>query len=61
MFEFFFKYPRSVYAQGHFALLGPWPAWVLALLVLCAAAGLAWLIRSRMGEAAPVLRSWRAW
>ncbi|MDP9114373.1 MAG: VWA domain-containing protein [Acidobacteriota bacterium] len=61
MFEFFFKYPRSVYAQGHFALLGAWPTWMLVLLVLCAAAGLAWLIRSRLGEAAPVLRSWRAW
>src|SRR5665213_2565260 len=60
MFEFFFKYPRSVYARGHFALLGAWPAWVLVLLILAAAAGLAWLIRSRLAEAAPVMRSWRA-
>ena len=29
MFEFFFKYPRSVYARGQFALLGAWPKWML--------------------------------
>ena len=61
MFDFFFKYPRSVYARGHFALLGAWPKWALVLLILAAAAGLAWLIRSRFGEAAPIMRSWRAW
>ncbi len=61
MFEFFFKYPRSVYTRGQFALLGAWPTWVLVLLILAAAAGLAWLIRSRLAEAAPVMRSWRAW
>src|SRR6202041_3220456 len=61
MFEFFFKYPRSVYARGEFALLGAWPKWMLALLILAAAAGLAWLIRSRLSQAAPVMHSWRAW
>src|ERR1700680_2473106 len=61
MFEFFFKYPRSVYARGQFALLGAWPKWMLVLLIVAAAASLAWLIRSRMAEAAPVMRSWRAW
>ena len=61
MFEFFFKYPRSVYARGQFALLGAWPKWMLVLLILAAAAGLAWLIRSRLAQAAPVMRSWRAW
>src|ERR1700685_847930 len=61
MFEFFFKYPRSVYARGQFALLGAWPKWMLVVLILAAAAGLAWLIRSRIAEATPVLRSWRAW
>ncbi|HXB71931.1 MAG TPA: vWA domain-containing protein, partial [Candidatus Acidoferrales bacterium] len=61
MFEFFFKYPRSVYTRGQFALLGAWPKWMLVLLILVAAAGLAWLIRSRLAEAAPVIRSWRAW
>jgi uncharacterized membrane protein len=61
MFEFFLKYPRSVYARGQFALLGAWPKWTLVLLILAAAAGLAWLIRSRLAHAAPVLRGWRAW
>ncbi len=61
MFEFFFKYPHSVYTRGQFALLGAWPKWVLVLLVLAAAAGLAWLIRSRLKEAAPMVRGWRSW
>jgi len=61
MFEFFFKYPRSLYTQGQFALLGAWPKWMLVLLIVIAAAGLAWLIRSRLAQAAPVMRSWRAW
>jgi uncharacterized membrane protein len=61
MFEFFFKYPRSVYERGQFAFLGAWPKWVLVLLILAAAAGLAWLIRSRLAQAAPVMRGWRAW
>ncbi len=61
MFEFFFKYPRSVYARGHFSLLGAWPQWMLLLLIVAAAAGLAWLIRSRLAQAAPVMHGWRAW
>jgi uncharacterized membrane protein len=61
MFEFLFKYPRYMYARGQFALLGAWPKWMLVLLILAAAAGLAWLIRSRQGEAAPIMRSWRVW
>lgn len=61
MFEFFFKYPRSVYTRGQFALLGAWPKWVLALLIVLAALGLAWLIRSRLAKAAPMIQSWRAW
>src|SRR5450631_4204114 len=61
MFEFLFKYPRSVYARGQFALLGAWPKWMLVLLILAAAAGLAWLIRSRLAQAAPVVQGWRAW
>jgi hypothetical protein len=61
MFEFLFKYPHSAYARGQFALLGAWPKWMLALLIVAAATGLAWLIRSRLARAAPVMRSWRAW
>ena len=61
MFEFFLKYPRSVYARGQFALLGAWPKWMLVVLILAAAVGLAWLIRSRMAQAVPLIRGWRAW
>ena len=61
MFEFFFKYPRSLYARGQFSFLGAWPKWILLVLILIAAAGLAWLIRSRLAQAAPVMQSWRAW
>ena len=61
MFEFLFKYPRSVYARGQFAFLGAWPKWMLVLLILAAAAALAWLIRSRLSRAAPVMRGWRVW
>jgi uncharacterized membrane protein len=66
MFEFFFKYPHSLYQRGHFALLGAWPKWVLVLLILAAAAGLAWLVRSRLAaaapnEVAPNMRGWRTW
>jgi uncharacterized membrane protein len=61
MFEFFFKYPRSVYERGQFALLGAWPKWILVVLIIAAAAVLAALIRSRRAEAAPIMRGWRTW
>ncbi len=61
MFEFFFKYPRSAYSRGEFALLGAWPKWMLALLIVGVAVGLAVLIRSRLTRAAPVMHGWRAW
>src|ERR1700731_93359 len=61
MFEFFFKYPRSVYTRGQFALLGAWPKWTLVLLILAAAAVLALLNRARLAQAAPVMLGWRAW
>ncbi|HEX4276490.1 MAG TPA: vWA domain-containing protein [Bryobacteraceae bacterium] len=61
MFEFLFKYPRSVYSRGQFSFLGAWPKWMLVVFILMAAAGLAWLVRSRLRDAAPALQSWRAW
>ena len=60
MFEFFFKYPISVFSKGHFILLSAWHGWVLLLLIAASVAGLGWLIRSRLPEAAPKLRTWRA-
>ncbi len=60
MFEFLFKYPAAIFSKGEFVLLGGWPKWVLFLLVLAAAAGLAVLIRSRLPQAAAAIRNWRA-
>lgn len=60
MFQFLFKYPAPVFSKGDFVLLGGWPKWVLVLLLVVTAAGLALLIRSRLPQAAPNLRSWRA-
>ncbi|HXN23312.1 MAG TPA: glutamine amidotransferase [Candidatus Dormibacteraeota bacterium] len=48
MFQFFFKYPRTIFSKGQFVLLCGWPKWTLFLLALAAAAGLAWVIRSRV-------------
>ncbi|MGE0407176.1 MAG: hypothetical protein AB7O65_12835, partial [Candidatus Korobacteraceae bacterium] len=43
MFEFFFKYSPAVFARSSFALLGRWPAWVLVVAILVAAAVLAYI------------------
>src|SRR5260370_694987 len=51
------RYPAS----SMFVLLSAWPAWLLLVLIVAAAGGLALLVRWRMREAAPTLRSWRAW
>ena len=59
MFEFLFDYPRSVFSKGQFVLLGSWPKWVLAVLILAAAVGLALAIRSRLSQAAPSMKRWR--
>ena len=61
MFEFFLKYPIPVFTKGKFLLLGAWPGWLLALLTVLSAAGLAWLIWRQLPRAAPRLRNWRAW
>src|SRR6266404_6222007 len=60
MFEFLFKYPRAVFSKGELVLLGAWPKWVLVLFLVAAAAGLAWLIRSRLPQASPHIRNWKA-
>jgi hypothetical protein len=60
MFQFFFKYPIPVFSKGQFVLLGAWPSWVLLLLIVASAAGLAVLIRSRLPQAAPNISKWRA-
>src|ERR1035438_5351718 len=61
MFEFFFKYPIPVFTKGKLILLGAWPGWVLNLLIVVFAGGLAWLIWRQLPDAAPRVRNWRAW
>src|SRR6202050_4981575 len=56
MFEFLFKYPRTVFAKGSFVLLSQWPVWTLATLLLIAAAGLGWVIWQRRRMIAPTMR-----
>jgi hypothetical protein len=41
MFEFFFKYPSPVFTKGRFVLLSAWPAWLLPVLIIVFAGGLA--------------------
>ena len=53
MFEFFFQHPPAVFRKGEFVLLGSWPAWVLAALILAAGAALAWRLRRTAAAAAP--------
>ena len=54
MFEFFFKYPIPVFTKGKFILLGAWPGWLLALLIVVSAAwaGVADLAAASGGRAA---------
>jgi uncharacterized membrane protein len=60
MFQFLFKYPRTVFAKGQIVLVGGWPTWVLWLLIAAAAVVLAWMIRARLPDAIAPLRTWRA-
>src|SRR5215472_10251595 len=59
MFEFLFKYPRTVFDKGTFVLLGQWPLWVLILALAIAAAGLAAVIWTRRTAIAPSMRGLR--
>jgi uncharacterized membrane protein len=61
MFQFFFKYPSTVFTKGRFVLLSAWPAWLLPVLVVVVACGLGLLIRSRLADAAPNVLNWRVW
>ncbi len=60
MFDFFFKYPVSIFSKGHFVLLGSWPKWTLYLLIVVAAAAFAFLIRAQLSGTASHLKNWRA-
>jgi uncharacterized membrane protein len=60
MFDFFFKYPAAIFSKGQFVLLSGWPHWLLYLLIVAAAAALAWLIRRHMAQAAAGMKGWHA-
>jgi hypothetical protein len=60
MFEFFFKYPSPIFTKGRFVLLSAWPAWLLPVLIVASAGGLALLVRWRLEGAAPKLRNCHA-
>ncbi len=53
MFRFLLNYSPAVFRKGEFVLLGSWPVWVLAVLVILAGAALGWAIRRRRRELAP--------
>lgn len=52
MFEFFFKYPSTVFSKGTLVLLGRWPVWVLLLILVAVAAALGWSIWQRRATVA---------
>jgi uncharacterized membrane protein len=60
MFQFLFKYPLSTFSNGRMVLVGTWPTWVLWVAILVAAAGLGWLVASRLPRLPSGARNWRA-
>ncbi len=68
MFSLLFNYPLPVFTKGHLVFLSSWPVWLLPVLIVLAATGLAVLIRYRLKQAAsamrgeaPALSTRRAW
>jgi len=54
MFEFFFKYPASVFSKGTFVFAAGWPLWLLAIAILGAGVGLAFFVRRNAANSARV-------
>ncbi len=54
MFEFFFKYPMTVFTKGKFVLLGAWPGWLLVAMILAVAGVLGRLIWLRLQKLEPI-------
>jgi len=59
MFQFLFKYPSPVFTKGRLVLLSAWPAWLLPVLIVAVAGGLALLIRWRLRHSEAKLRGLR--
>lgn len=60
MFEFLFNYPARVFDKGELVWQGSWPLWILVLLALAAAAGLAWPLWQSRGDKNVKVKGWRA-
>ncbi|MEP7354784.1 MAG: glutamine amidotransferase [Acidobacteriota bacterium] len=60
MYEFLFKYSRSVFHQGSFVFLSGWPTWLLWTSMAAAAIGLGYLVWQKWGSLNPV-RSVAIW
>jgi uncharacterized membrane protein len=54
MFEFFFKYPASVFSKGTFVFAAGWPLWLLVIAILGAGVGLAFFVRRNAATSARV-------
>ncbi|MEO5926485.1 MAG: glutamine amidotransferase [Bryobacteraceae bacterium] len=54
MFEFLFKYSRTVYNQGSFVFLNAWPVWMLWAGILLAAGVFGFLIYRKGGSENPI-------
>src|SRR5499427_4632478 len=59
MFQFLFKYPSPVFTKGRLVLLSAWPAWLLPVLIVAVAGGLALLIHWRVRHSEAKLRGLR--
>jgi uncharacterized membrane protein len=60
MFEFLFRYPRSLFSKGEIVLLGAWPTWILLLLIVVGIVGLGLLMRSKQRDAIGSIKGWRS-
>jgi hypothetical protein len=60
VFQFLFKFPRALFAQGQFVFQSPLPGWTLWLLILAAMAGIAALIWRQVPKPASRLSLQRA-
>jgi uncharacterized membrane protein len=59
MFEFFFKYPLSVFSKGQLVLLGSWPRWILVVGIFLAAIGLGAVLLLRREHFVKALQGYR--
>lgn len=59
MFEFFFKYPVTVFSKGTLVLLAGWPLWLLGAGVVAVAVGLGWMVWKQR-RSAPEVRGARS-